>query len=115
MDFFLSQDPNITRLPPEETRILSLCADPYPDGRRLRVTIELTPFQQRPNLELALAGPDGEPSGSASIVEPVGWTLELTMHIRNPRPGRYTLHGSLVFPASEGGDERQVAFELPPG
>ena len=29
---------------PEETRITSLTAEPYPDGYRLRVNVEMTPY-----------------------------------------------------------------------
>ena len=37
---------NLQRMTPEETRITSLTAEPYPDGYRLHVNIEITPFQK---------------------------------------------------------------------
>jgi len=110
--FFL--DPNVERLPPEETRILDLRAELYPDSRRVRVSLELTPFQKRPYLELALIDPSGNSCASASIIEPMGWKLELTMHNRalpalagrpgsevkgsRPAPGTYTLTAVLSYP-----------------
>ncbi len=89
MEFFFN-DPNIERLPPEKTRLLDLRADPNPDGKRIRVALELTPFLKRPYIELILADPAGREITSASIVEPNGWKLELTLHLRRgpvPEPG----------------------------
>ena len=83
MDFFFV-DPNIERLPPTQTRLLDLRAESDPDGKRIRVAMELTPFQQRPYIELTLTDSAGHEASSASIVEPVGWKLELTLHIRKP-------------------------------
>lgn len=40
--FFL--DPQVPHLPPEETRILDLRAEPYSDGKRVHVNLKLTPF-----------------------------------------------------------------------
>ena len=67
---------------PEETRITSLTAEPYPDGYRLRVNIEITPFQKRPHIEVTLNDADGKEIASSSIIEPMSWKLEFTMHIR---------------------------------
>ena len=33
--------------PPEEMRILDLSAEPYADGRRVRVLVKITPFIER--------------------------------------------------------------------
>jgi hypothetical protein len=51
MEFFFPED-NLTRAVPEETKIATLSAQPYPDGRRLRVNLEITPFQKRPYIEV---------------------------------------------------------------
>jgi|WetSurMetagenome_2_1015567.scaffolds.fasta_scaffold915934_2 hypothetical protein len=82
--------PEVERLPPSDTRFLDLLADPVPDGSRLRVRLALTPFMKRPYIELTLSGPAGLELASASIVEPMGWKMELTLHIRktpSPLPG----------------------------
>jgi hypothetical protein len=49
MDFFFPDDLT-PRLPPEETHILDLRAEPYPDRGRVRVNMEITPFQTRPHV-----------------------------------------------------------------
>src|SRR5512141_3211215 len=97
MEFFFN-DPNIERLPPEKTRLLDLRADPNPDGKRIHVTLELTPFLKRPYLELVLANPAGLAISSVSIIEPNGWKLELTMHLR---PGSVPLPGTEPPPETE--------------
>jgi hypothetical protein len=80
MEFFLC-DPQVARLPSEETRILGLRAEPYLDGKRVRVNLELTPFLHRPEIELTLTDPTGQTCTSASIIETAGRKLELTLRI----------------------------------
>jgi hypothetical protein len=114
MDFFLPED-NLTRAVPEETKILSLSAEPYPDGYRLHVHMEVTPFQKRPYIEVILNDSDGNEVGSTSIVEPLSWKLEFTMHIRGEIHNPYTLHARLYFP--DGPSQEPVTFSfdvLPP-
>jgi hypothetical protein len=114
MEFFLN-DSQAPRQPPDQTRLLDLRAEPYPDGQRLRVTLELTPFQQRPYLELTLKHLGGEEVVSASIVEPMTWKLELTLHIRkaNFSVGKYTLVAGLSYPDLGEIDRRELTIDIP--
>ena len=50
MDMFFA-DPNDPPLPPEEVRLRELRAEPWPDVLRVKVFLELTPFQKRPSAE----------------------------------------------------------------
>lgn len=111
--FFL--DPKIERFPPESVRLVDLRAEPYPDGRRVRVHLELTPFQKRPEIELELTDTDGNPCGSASLIEPMGWSVELTMHIRAAGAVRppLTLTAILLYDELGETDRRQITFSLP--
>src|SRR5688500_16494903 len=90
MEFFFPED-NLQRMTPEETHITSLTAEPYPDGYRLRVNIEITPFQKRPHIEVELSDADGNEIASSSIIEPLSWKIEFTMHIRGELRNPYTL------------------------
>jgi hypothetical protein len=124
MEFFFT-DPNVEKLPPEKTRFLDLRAEPNPDGKRIRVSLDLTPFQKRPYIELTLTRPDGRVVSSASIVEPTAWKLELTLHIREPistEPGpgteasdvktsSCTLSASLSYPDLGEIDQHQITVE----
>ena len=113
MEFFFD-DPNIQRLPPAETRILDLHVEPYPDGQRLRVALKLTPFQQRPCIDLTLRDDLGNETGSVSIIEPANWILELTMHVKKSAPtaGRYSLSARLSFPDLDEADQREITFSI---
>jgi len=113
MDFFLPED-HLQRATPEETRITSLTAEPYPDGYRLRVNIEMTPFQKRPHLEVVLNDTNGDEVASSSIVEPMGWKLEFTMHIRGELKNPYTLEAKLFYPDGPASEPQTFEFRVEP-
>ena len=113
MDFFLPED-HLQRAVPEETRITALNAQPYPDGYRLRVNIEMTPFQQRPHLEVVLSDSSGGEVASSSIVEPLTWKLEFTMHIRGELNNPYTLEARLFYPDGPAAEPRMFTFDVKP-
>ena len=104
MDFFYN-DPNEIRLPPDEIRIRLLRAQLLEDGRRVKVSLEVDPFQKRPSVELVVTGPQGNLAANVSIIESMLRKMELTVHLRGDlHPGRYTLeavlfYGSLVEPS----------------
>jgi hypothetical protein len=113
MDFFLPED-HLQRTTPAETRIMALTAEPYPDGYRLRVNIEMTPFQQRPHLEVVLRDADNEEVASSSIVEPLGWKIEFTMHIRGELNNPYTLEARLFYPDGPAAEPQTFTFDVKP-
>ena len=113
MDFFLPED-HLQRATPAETRVTSLTAGPYPDGYRLRVNIEMTPFQQRPHLEVSLKGADGEEVASSSIVEPLSWKIEFTMHVRGELNNPYTLEATLFYPDGPAAEPQTFTFDIKP-
>lgn len=113
MDFFFPED-HLDRATPEETRITSLSAEPYPDGRRLRVNIEMTPFQQRPHLEITLNNGDGDEVASASVVEPITWKIEFTMHIRGELLNPYALEAKLFYPDGPSREPQTFSFDVTP-
>lgn len=113
MDFFLPED-HLQRATPEETRITSLSAEPYPDGYRLRVNIEMTPFQTRPHLEVVLNDASNEEVASTTIVEPLGWKLEFTMHIRGELNNPYTVEARLFYPDGPTADPKTFTFDVTP-
>lgn len=84
--------------PPEEVKILELGARVYPDGRRVRINVKVTPFLERPNLEFSITNAEGQEVSSLSMIESMDHTFELTAHLRGPQPsGRYTLRGELFY------------------
>ncbi|MBN1305296.1 MAG: hypothetical protein JXA13_12740 [Anaerolineales bacterium] len=116
MDFFFpDQDPDIERFPPEKVVITNLQAEAYPDGRRVRVTLETTPFEQRPHIEVSLLDADGNEISSTSIIEPMAWKLEFTLHIRCDPPGNsFTLTAQLFYPEGPQAEPYSLNFEISP-
>jgi len=130
MDIFFT-DPNETPLPPEQVRIRELRADPSSDGQRVRVYLEVDPFQfnQRPNADLLITGAQGQEVASASVIGSMTRKMEVTLHLRGVKGGgRFTLHATLFYatirehPDPEKGveeientvvDTAQVVFDLP--
>jgi len=113
MDFFFPED-NLTRAVPEETHITSLSAEPYPDGYRLRVNIEVTPFQKRPHIEVMLTDAGNNEIASTTIVEPMSWKLEFTMHIRGELNNPYSLEAKLYYPDGPVDEPKQFSFDVKP-
>lgn len=113
-------DPDIERLPPSAVRLTHLKAVPLVDRRRIHLSLELTPFEKPPDITLTLLAPDGTPCGFADIVEPAGWKVHLTMHIRSPisRPegppaGQYELTARVLYPEIGTVDQQAITFTLP--
>ena len=100
---------------PEETRITSLTATPYPDGHRLRVNVEVTPFQKRPHIDVVLKDVNGGEVASTSIVEPLGWKLEFTLHIREKElKNPYTLEAKLYYPDGPSQEPQVISVDVKP-
>jgi len=113
MEFFFPED-NLNRATPEETHITKLAVEPYPDGYRLHVHIEMTPFQQRPHLDVMLTNSDGEEVASANIVEPLNWKIEFTMHLRGELKNPYTMEAVLFYPDGPKDSPHTFAFDVKP-
>jgi len=86
---------------------------PYPELTRLWVRVQIGPFAARPNLELTLHDPAGQPVSQMVMVEIQRPYQSVTMHLRQPpRPGaRYRLQIALTR-EEELLDTRIVEFEL---
>jgi hypothetical protein len=113
MEFFFPED-NLQRTSPEETRILALTAEPYEDGRRMRVNIEMSPFEKRPHLEITLTDTENTEISTASFVEPMAWKLEFTLHLRKePADGPLDLEARLYYPDGPEAEPVRVRVKLP--
>jgi hypothetical protein len=113
MEFFFPED-NLNRMTPEETRITELAAEPYPDGYRLRVNISMTPFQTRPHIEVTVKDAAAQEVASVSVVEPMSWKLEFTMHLRGELNNPYTLEARLFYPDGPSDETHIIKFEVKP-
>jgi hypothetical protein len=132
MDIFFA-DPEDLPVPPAEVRIRELAVHPYPDGRRVKVYLELTPFQRRPDAEIKITAPDGSLLASVSVIETIDPKMEMTLHLPpNPPHGPCTLFADVFYRQVEDQDngselqsdipdkweietvdQKEINFELP--
>jgi hypothetical protein len=113
---FFQIDPNVERMLPADTRLLNVRAELYSDGKRLKVGLDLTPFQQKPYLDLVFTNSSGEIITTTSIIEPVNWNLELNLHIRKSSAsdnGVYKLMVVISYPDLGDVDRRDLTIEIP--
>jgi hypothetical protein len=91
-------DSNEVPLPPQEVRIRKLLVDPWSDGRRVHVLLEVDPSQKPPSADLSITDENGEEVATASIIENVARHTEINMHLRGAvSSGSFTLHAVLFF------------------
>jgi hypothetical protein len=100
-------------LPPGEIRFSEFRVEPWPDGRRIRVHLTLTPFQQNPNLDVVLTDAGGQVIASTAIIETAENRMVFTMHIRSPQTaGEYSLSSSVSYPEIGVVDQQTISFEI---
>ena len=106
IELYLQNNNNL--LPRDQVKITQVTATPYPDGRRVNVQIEITPFRERPNLEIAIRSNDGdnnsENSGkktvaSASVIAIMTFRVDFNLHLRgvDDPAGQYTVSVALYY------------------
>ena len=97
MNIFLN-DPNVVRLPPEEVRLIKVQVIPQPDGRQVKIHLELTSFMKRPNIDVTITSDAGKEVGHITILETMMNRLEFTVHLRQVEPGeKLRLNTSLYY------------------
>jgi hypothetical protein len=97
MDIFFN-DPNDVPLTPDQIKVRELEAAPNEDGSRVLVRFEITPFQQRPNIEISVLNTAGREVASLSVVEAIENRMDFTLHMRQPQPpGSYTLSMQVFY------------------
>lgn len=108
LDFY--DDPDNAPQPPDRVRITELRADPLPDGRRVVITVRLTPFLQKPSFDVTLFR-DGVEQRSTSVVGVVQPEAQFTMHLSSNPAGTYVVRVDLL---RESGVQQveEVAFEV---
>jgi hypothetical protein len=106
-------DPDQIPLPPENVRIRAVNVEPYPDGRRLRLEIELTPFQAPPNLEIWVENVNGERNAHTNIIGTMTPQMTLTMHLKGKNVvGAYRLWLLLSYEEKGEIERRPFEFEI---
>lgn len=65
----------------EEVRFKRLGLFMYDDGRRFAIGFELTPFQERPSIQVFVADDSGNEQTSMTVIEAMQPNFSLTMHL----------------------------------
>ena len=113
MDLFF-QDPNVVRLPPEEVRLLEVKVAPLPESGRVKIYIEMTPFQKRPNISVSITNAAGKEAARTTILETMLTRLEVTLHLREAIRGvEYTVETSVFYQKLPQPSETEVELQLP--
>ena len=106
-------EPVPVALPRAEVRITSLAVRPYTDGRRMKLSFTLTPFLERPSVDLSVTNAAGQEVATLSLIEAMDTTFDFTVHLRGPEPvGPHELRLTLFYLENdEPGAARQVVDE----
>jgi len=83
MDIRFFDDPLQQPRPREEVRFRRIGLFLHPDLRRLAFGVELTPFTERPSIEVTIVNGAGAPAGSLHVIETMTPNFSLTMHLRD--------------------------------
>lgn len=111
MDIFF-QDPSEVPLPPEEVRIRALHATPWQDGRRVKIYLEIDPFQKRPNAQVQILDSSGNVVAEVSLIETITRKMEFNMHLRPAvTAGDFQVHAMLYYHQPDQAGEADVGTQ----
>jgi hypothetical protein len=97
MDIFFT-DPNDVPLSPDDVHIRKFSAEPWPDKRRVRVYLEISPFQKRPSGEIVLTDARGRQVAVVNFIETMVANMEINLHLRaDDTLGAYQIVAKLFY------------------
>lgn len=108
-------DPGDVPQPRDKVKIEDVRVAPYADRWRIKINVDVTPFQERPSLEIRLRGPQSLPVATLSVIETMHRKMEFTMHIRgvSSPEGAYRAEVDLYYDDRNAPqDRRSVDFEI---
>jgi hypothetical protein len=115
VDIFF-KDPGEIPLPPDEVRIKSIRSEVGPDNRKIKVMIEVDPFQVRPNFEITILEPEENVIlASTTIIESIFKDIEATLHIRSENvPHKLEVRVELYYIQEQYRDAQQQSENYDP-
>lgn len=88
----------------EDVRFNQLGLYVHEDGRRVAVGFDITPFLERPSIEVLVTNEAGEVAAALTVIEALQPNFSLTMHLRGESPtGEYEVTATLYYPGLEQG------------
>jgi hypothetical protein len=102
-------------LPPEEVKILKVSANAYPDFRRVKLSIETSPFQLAPNVEIEALNSEGQRVASTTIIGAMAPLMALTLHFKERvNQGEFLIRCTLSYPDLAAKDTWDLQFVVDP-
>lgn len=83
MEIQFFSDPENQPRSREDVRIKQIGLHVQEEGRRLMFGLELTPFLERPCIDVEISNAEGKPAGSLSVIEQVTPNFSLVLHLRD--------------------------------
>jgi len=84
-------NPSTSSTNEDQIKIKAFIAEPYPDGRRVKIKLLLSSFQRGPDAEIKISDQDNLQLASVNIVSIFSQENEITLHIpgNHNKPGSY--------------------------
>lgn len=114
VDLFLQNNDNL--VPRDQVRLTRLEAQPFPDRRRVKVLVDVTPFRERPNLEITILDGAGQQAAMTNVIATMHFKMEFNLHLRTPDDpsGPYAVQVMLYYDdVRSPQDERTVELVIP--
>jgi hypothetical protein len=100
--------------PPDRVLLRSVEIDPYPDRRRLKIRLELTQFQEPPDIEIVILDSAGEEVANSCIIQPTQNVMQPTIHLRRqPIDEHHTARILIRNDESEIETQEEKSFLIP--
>ncbi|MDJ0757420.1 MAG: hypothetical protein QNJ45_28055 [Ardenticatenaceae bacterium] len=122
MDINFFDNPQETPRMREDVRFEKLRIEVSPEGKRVAVDVAITPFIERPTIELYMANGNGEKAGLLTIIETLDRVIQVVIHLRDrEKANPYTLRASLYYSSVDSDmtrqqvDECSLTFDAEPG
>ena len=116
MEIHFFDDPQNQPRSREDVRIKQVGLFIQEDGRRLNFGLELTPFLERPCIDVDISNAEGKLAGSLSVIEQDTPNFSLMMHLRDKAAADpYQLRVAIYYTTPETEktivDEQIISFE----
>ncbi|MFN2134899.1 MAG: hypothetical protein ACK2UK_03040 [Candidatus Promineifilaceae bacterium] len=115
MEIQFFSDPDKRPRTREDVRIKQVGIFVHDDGRKFTYGLELTPFIERPCIDVEITNADGQPAGALSVIETMAPNFSLVLHLRDDaRSDPYWVRTILYYTTPESGptkvDDQTVSF-----
>lgn len=102
MDIRFFDDPLQSPNSREDVRIKQLGLYLFEDRRRVAVGFDITPFLERPSIQVSIRNLQGQEVSSLHVIETLETNFSLTMHLRDPEPqDTYEVSATLYYAAPD--------------